>query len=227
MTVRLGWVRLPSAWITEGGLRRFSWRKGRNSAETAALMTLIALAHRTDQETGVAKVTYDELTEAISVSRTVLADALELLASRGRIQRDVAGRSTFGLADFSADEGWAMLPAKRLYHAGQIIAFRDFHLRKVEELDALKVYLLVVAGRDRKRNRTFMNYDQITERSGVPSNRIRTALSILALNHLVHVELTDRESIGVTQSYRLPQIEPRQHGGTVGRQEVSEGMFDE
>lgn len=226
MTISSNWVRLPTAWIAEGGLKAFSWRKGAGSFETAALMTLIALAHRTDQETGIAEATYDDLTAALGISRTSVSEGLDILAKRGQIGRTVAGRSSFKLEGFDRSEGWAILPAKHLYRNDEILAFRDFHLRKLAELDALKLYLLIVAGRDRLKNRAFLSYDKMEEKAGVPTNRIKAALSLLVVNHLVYVEQNAREDVGVIQSYRLPQIETRLHGGTVGRQDVTEGPSD-
>ena len=52
------WVRLPSAWIEERGLRKLEWRSGGyGSDSTAALMTLAAIAHTADEESGVARAT--------------------------------------------------------------------------------------------------------------------------------------------------------------------------
>ena len=53
-------VRLPSKWILSNGLKQFSWKNDK-SDNTAALMALVGIAHHTDQETGVAKLTYVEI----------------------------------------------------------------------------------------------------------------------------------------------------------------------
>ncbi len=55
------WVRLPTDWIQDGGLQAFRWSADRGSAQTAALMCLAAIAHHADEETGVAKLTYDQI----------------------------------------------------------------------------------------------------------------------------------------------------------------------
>ena len=41
---------------------------------------------------------------------------------------------------------------KSMYSSGRIIAFDEFRLRKVIELDALKLFFLFVARRDQKTN---------------------------------------------------------------------------
>ncbi|WP_237064663.1 hypothetical protein [Loktanella sp. M215] len=46
------WVKLPSAWMEEGGLSAFKWRAEAGASETAALMVLMAIAHRADLERG-------------------------------------------------------------------------------------------------------------------------------------------------------------------------------
>lgn len=62
-------------------------------------------------------------------------------------------------------------------------------------------------------------YDQITDSTGIPRDRIKTALSQLAANGMVHVEhVPSRHSEHViANAYRLPQIECSRHMGTVGR----------
>ncbi len=43
--------------------------------------------------------------------------------------------------------GWAQFPASGLYHDGKITAFEGMHLRRREELDALKLYYLFASRR--------------------------------------------------------------------------------
>lgn len=223
MTVKLDWVRLPTAWIAENGLKAFAHPKGAGSSETAALMVLIAIAHHADQETGVARITYNQLTKALSVSRTMVAEGLDILEKRNIVTRGADGRSSFKLVGFNPASGWAILPARRLYSGDEIAAFKEFHLRKPTELDALKLYLLFVAQRDREQNRAFVSYPKMEEKTGIKTNRIRAALSLLTIHHLVYTEQTGRgDALGVVQSYRLPQIESRRHGGTTGRQQMDD-----
>ena len=56
------WVRLPSKWIRQQGLRALQWdRDGRGADNIAALMTLTAIAHHANAKRGVAKLTYDAM----------------------------------------------------------------------------------------------------------------------------------------------------------------------
>lgn len=216
------WVKLPSSWIEEGGLSAFRWSRkepGTGASEAAALMVLLAIAHRSDLATGVARITYSELAAATGISRTKISDGLDILEARGIIVRNVEGRSTVALANYGYD-GWAQVPAKPLYGGtGAITAFEDFHLRKRAELDALKIYLAIAARRDTNQNIAWMTYDKIRTYCGVGLGHIKPALGVLNINGLIVVDTMPRAGgdKGVVSGYRLRHIEPRFHAGTTGR----------
>lgn len=226
MRIEHEWVRLPTNWIRLDGLKDFTWGEN-GSSNAASLMVLIAIAQRSDQLTGKSRIPYDLLTAATGLSRTKVADGLDILEMRRLITRAVDGRSTYALMDFNPTGGWAKLPARRLYQGERIKAFKDFTLRKVTELDALKAYLLFVAYRDRETNKAFLTYDQIQEKCGIPTNRIKAAQSLLVVNDLIVVDQYLRpDQYGVVQAYRINKIEPRVHGGTRGRAELSTALPD-
>ena len=58
------WVRLPTAWIRDHGLKAFRWAGPARSDNTAALMLLVAIAHRVDDQSGLTRLTYDQLAVA-------------------------------------------------------------------------------------------------------------------------------------------------------------------
>lgn len=212
------WVKLPSAWIEKGGLRSFMWGKQGGSEQTAALMVLLAIAHRAADATGVAHLTYDELHWATHLSRTKLADGLDVLEARELVQRKAAGRSSFLLSGYDPKRNWAMLPARPLYSADGMAAFADFHLRRKVELDALKAYLAFAARRDREQNRAYMTYEQLQGYAGIPEARIKPAISLLIVNNLVVVEQVERAGgVGVSHSYRLTSLASNRHLGNTGR----------
>ncbi len=117
------WVKLPSRWIENGGLKKFLWKNG-GSDNTAALMALIVIAHHADEDTGMAKMTYDDLCKATDISRAKLSKGLCLLEDRGIIKRWQNGRSSFQLVGFDPKRGWCKLPASRLYEEKVVEAFR-------------------------------------------------------------------------------------------------------
>ncbi len=220
------WVKLPSAWIESGGLQKLRWKQG-GSDNTAALMALMVIAHHADRETGLAKVTYDGLCMATSLSRSKLSGGLNVLEKLQVIERTPEGRSTYQLAGFNPSSGWAMLPAKHLYTHNRIIAFDDFKLRSPTELNALKLYFLFVARRGRDTNMANISFDKIVDYTGIERHRIKGATSLLATLSLAYIERLPSVSndIGIANAYRLTGLEPYNHMGTHGRRMTSEADF--
>jgi hypothetical protein len=216
------WVRLPTVWIEEKGLRSVSW-SDHGADQLAALMLLTVIGHRADQVTGVAQATYDQLADETYLSRAKVAAGLGVLSKRQLIEREPEGRSTFRLVKFDPNRGWAKLPASGMYQSGAIFAFADFKLRQQAELNAMKLFLLFVSRRGRDTNMANISYDVIEQYSGVPRPRIRTALSILTVTGLVHVDRMPSEmsEYGISNGYRIAHLDSYIHMGTTGR-----GMLD-
>lgn len=138
------WVRLPSRWIENEGLAKLRWSvAGQGANNIAALMALTAIAHSADGDTGVAKTTYDELCAATGLSRAKLSYGLDVLENLQVIERLEQGRSRYRLANYDPYAGWAKLPARSMYSGDRIAAFQEFRLRRIVELDALKLFFLV------------------------------------------------------------------------------------
>ena len=218
------WVKLPTAWIESGGLRSFHWRQSEGSSGAAGLMVLMVLAHHADQQTGVVRLTYDNLTTATGLSRTKVSHGLNALVERDIVTRLERGRGTYQLVNFDPTRSWGKLPARPLYQNEQVQAFRDFHVRRVAELDALKAYLAFVARRNNRMNLALMSYYKIEEYAAIPRNRIKSAISLLAVNSLVYVEQVSStvSEHGVSNAYRLAHLDAYRHMGTRGRR-----YFDE
>ena len=215
------WVRLPSKWIAEGGLKPLRWGgDGAHGADnTAALMALTVIAHHADDESGLSVLTYDQLCTMTGLSRAKIADGLDVLEKIGVIERAPKGRSTYKLAGYDPKAGWCKLPARRLYIAGRVVAFDDFKLRSATELHALKLYMLFAARRGADTNLANISYDKIHDYSGIDRNRIKAALSFLIASGLIHIEHVPSEANdrGIANAYRLAFLEPRVHMGTRGR----------
>jgi hypothetical protein len=139
-------------------------------------MALMVIAHYADDDTGLAKLTYDTLTIATSLSRARLSHGLQILHEK-QIVHSGHGRSEYQLAGYRHNGGWGKLPARRLYTGESITAFRDFYLRKAAELTAMKLYLLLVARRNRMTNMTHISYDTMIE-YGIEQIRIKSGLSL-------------------------------------------------
>jgi hypothetical protein len=210
-------VKLPTAWIDQGGLKAFKWGEC-GGDEIAALALLTVIAHHIDKDTGVARLSYDILMEKTSLSRAKVAAGLKILIARGIVEPSVDGRGSYRLAGYNPAAGWAMFPARGLYRNEVVEAFTELRLRRRAELDALKLYFLFAARRDNKLHLAKIGYERIAESSGVGTNYIRTAISVLAANHLVHViHLPSSESgAGVVNGYRLAHLPTRALSVTAG-----------
>lgn len=214
-------MRFPSGWVDRHGLRQLSWHyRGKGADNIAALMALTAIAHAADEETGVARITYDKICEFTELSREKLSNGLNILK---RIEVVKPGpddaRSTYQLVGYDPYQGWAKFPVRSMYSAGRITAFSDFRLRRRVELDALKLFFLFIARRDQKSNLANIGYEKIEEYSGVKRDHIKPAISFLASLSLVYVEhVPSRANVyGVSNAYRIVGIDPHVHMGTRGR----------
>jgi hypothetical protein len=212
------WMRLPSAWIRNGALSRLSWDyRGKGADNIAALMALTAIAHAADEESGVARITYDRLCGVTGLSRAKLSNGLVVLKNIGVIKSAAQdARSTYELINYNPTGGWAKFPVKSMYAGGRIVAFDEFRLRKVVELDALKLFFLFVAYRDNHANVATIGYEKINEHTAVKRERIKSAISFLASLSLVYVEQLPSQinAYGVSNGYRIVGIDPFNHRGT-------------
>jgi hypothetical protein len=211
---------LPSAWINNHGLRQLSWSHGgAGSDNTAALMALTVIAHEVDGKSGIARVTYDQICNLTGLSRAKLSKGLDILKNIGVINpASQETRSTYSLSDY-ANDPWGKFPVKSMYSSGRIIAFDEFRLRRVVELDALKLFFLFVARRDQHTNLASIGYEKIEEYAAVKRVRIKSAISFLASLSLVYVEHLPSQinSYGTSNAYRIVGIDPRVNMGTRGR----------
>jgi hypothetical protein len=219
------WVRLPSGWINEMRLKEFRWGSGDGSSNVAALMVLTVIAQNADETNGVTKFTYDQLQNATGLSRAKISEGIGVLRGLKLIGRSKTKRSTYKLYGYrpATEGGWAKFPANKMYNSsGNIVAFSDFKLRSRAELEALKLFFLFVARRDIGTNRATISYPKIYEYTGVDPLRIKAALSILATHSLIYIEQRPSTTNinGVSNSYRIAGIDPRNHAGTTSRRSL-------
>ena len=191
----MAWAKFPSSWIHNEGLKNFVWGRQKGDA-TAALVVLIALAIKRNMrglagpipgndQTVVA--TYDQLQALTGISRAKLAAALRLLHGQGLIEKDEV-QSVYRLPGVSVAGGWVMLPQDKLMAAGTLRAFQYFTLRNQTELDALKIYMLILAMRSGKSGFAHIGHDKIIQYTGIQANRVKRAKSLLIANGLIHAE---------------------------------------
>lgn len=228
------WVRLPTKWILnteeDSFLKNLRWTTdGPNSHNTASLMVLLAIASNTShRETrknpkiGKVDLSYTDLTDITSISRKLVSEGLKKLINAGLVEKDSSNKvNQYSLCDFSGSEGWGKLPAKKLYNERieSIKAFKNFTLRNKVELNALKLYFLIVALRDNDSNHSLMTYKTIRKYTGIPQNDINAAISLLISSELIRVTKIESKNYkdAVVNAYRLVGINPYKHAGTSGK----------
>lgn len=220
---RQNWVRFPTDWIVELNLLTdFKWGKDGGSAHTSALMCLTAIAHNTNEDTGIARVSYDQFGTITGRSRTSIANGLSVLKDLNLIE-SIHTQSEYLQPTYDRKKGWGKLPSKALYRGDSIHCFHDFTLRSRVELDALKLFYLFVAFRDNHTNLARIGYDKIDQRTGLGRQNIRRALSFLSANSLVYVEkiVSEEHDESFANTYRVCGIDPYIHGGTRGREDIA------
>ena len=222
------WAKMPTRRI--GGnnnlLQDLIWKEAQNGTIIAALMLYIVLVQHANEEPtyqrpeqGWTSLTYDEMCRIACLSRAKVAAGLSLLEERRLIKRVREGRCIYCQV-IEYDQGpWAKLPIKSMYDSKllYIPAFKEFSLRNKFELHALKLYLLLVARRDRRTNLTYLTYEQLSQLAGINSNDIKRALSFLGfpLKLIIIERIPSTKNSGqLAQAYRIEGIDPRIHLGT-------------
>lgn len=216
MTPTLKWGRFPSDWVSERRLRKLLWKTYGPQA-IAALRVYLALAHRLIEDDGVVKASYDEIEVAANLARQSVANGLDVLEELDLVERAAVGKGTYRFLDYDPERGWAQVPSRPLYLNGGFRPFKDWTMRKKAELDALKLYLFIAAGRDTDFNETFTTYEKMRKATGIPDERITTGLSFLTVSGMIHAIEKERAGLGVSRSYRMVGLDTRRHPGTVGR----------
>lgn len=203
----MAWAKIPTAWVREDlRLPDLSWRQF-GSDGTAALMVLIALAIRLNQsnmkredDTGFGsnvEVSYDNLEELTELSRTKLAAGLRILEQFSIIETTRNGRSNRYVLPGIGEAGkWSQLPQTYLLTATEgLRGFSRFQLRHRNELNALKLYFLLLAYRNAKGNFTAVGYEKISELSGLMRGDISGAVSLLINHDLIRVSQSDGDGV--------------------------------
>lgn len=223
---RQEWGRIPTAWIENGGLQdRLSW-KDHGTAASAAMRLYTVLGHRLRHEEGIVHASYTELEEAACLARASVSKGLGVLRDVGLIAREAPeGQGSYAFVGYDPQRGWAKLPARCLYDGQAFRPFKSWTMRGRAERDAIALYLLIAARRDKEANAAYLTYDSIQERTGLYDARITKGMHILANSGMVGV--TDRQRYlkpGVSREYRLLGLDPYNHPGTTGRARAGEDI---
>ncbi len=189
--------------FTKGGLLMLQWRQHKGAA-TAALLILFALAiisNRAQRKNGLRQdntvaATYPEIQAMVPLSRKMVNHGLQLLVMLEAIDQHRVGRAcTYTLRGIDQSGHWCALPQAHL-HNRQAHLYRLQHfvdqIRRPSSLHAVKLYMLILAFRDRHTNFAAIGYDKIGMYTGLRRDDISTAVQLLVSMQLVRL-LTDEE----------------------------------
>lgn len=189
--------------LAKGRLTMLQWpqHKGANTAALLLLFALAVISNQAQREHGLRQnnlvaATYPQLQAQVPISRKLIADGLQLLVMLGAIGMVRDGRRTlFTLNGIDRNGAWCMLPQSHLQqrkdHLARLQVFVD-QIRRKESLHALKVYMLILAHRDRHTNFAAIGYEKIGLYTGLRREEISTATAMLASLQLVRL-VSDEE----------------------------------
>lgn len=208
------WAKFPSSWILRptgepdsdfgGGqlsyaLSKITW-KDVGSVGSASIIVLLGLAILLNQANrdnvsaapGVVRATYTEIEHMTGLSRVLIARSNRLLVEVGaiRISR-VKNANTYHLVGTETNMGgWCAIPQSRLTdestYLKRIVHIRE-NIRRPSSLHTLKLYVLLLALRDRKSNLSRASYETIGKYTGLRRSEISTAWQMLVSAQLGYI----------------------------------------
>jgi predicted transcriptional regulator len=208
MNDRSRWAKLPIRWVHKGGLADFTGRAIRKvpvdmplmppglevkrevdvealcNESIAALRLYLVLCCRADYATGIAPVTYPQLTLLAKMSRAVIARSFNRLEQEGLIERQAQATksgTSVRIVDWNDEYTWGKIPKLHLHDggSGRMLLLAEFNYCKAS-LDALKVFIAILSHRDKSRaGIARLSYDALSKITGVPRYRVADAITKL------------------------------------------------
>lgn len=172
------------------GLSYLRWGVHKGSG-TAAIMLLFALSilsnlgqirhgRRTDNWV---VASYDELESMTLLSREMVAKGLKLLRELGAVtSRRVGNRCAYELVGIDTDGAWCALPQDHLMQGTETLrrlAGMRETIKRRTSLDAMKLYMLLLAFRVNTSNVARVGYDLIRQYTGLRREQISMAVQLL------------------------------------------------
>jgi hypothetical protein len=180
------------------GLSHLRWRQHKGGA-TAAIMVLFALAIKSnlDQKKDGQRInnqviaTYEDLMALTNLSRGPIAKGLELLRELGAITTKKNGNGCiYTLEGIDVAGGYCELPQDHLLDGQNVMRrLKGLHIaiKNRSSLDAMKLYMLLLAFRERKFNVARVSYVAIRQYTGMRKEEISVAVQLLMGAHLIRL----------------------------------------
>lgn len=181
------------------GLSHLRWRVHKGGG-TAAIMVLFALAIKSNLDQKVhgrrtnnqVIATYEDLAALTNLSRGPIAKGLKLLRELGAITVLKNGNGCiYSLQGIDTDDGgYCELPQGHLLDGHNVMRrLKGLHtaIKNRSSLDAMKLYMLMLALRDRKSNVARASYATIREYTGMRKEEISVAVQLLQGAQLIRL----------------------------------------
>jgi hypothetical protein len=218
--------KIPTRWMKDSWdddhnslLNNFRWNGKEKSNYIAALMIYICIAQQIQKEKGETSISYSELSKLTSLSRSKVSSGVSILKEKEIIYVSYGKKTnSYSLVWRENEKGWAKLPVRKMYNkdCSAIEPFKYFFLRKKVELDALKLYLILIAFRRNEENSTVIKYETINYYTGIAINDIKSASSFLVSLKMINVDKSstdDYEEKKWRNVYRINGIDRYKHAG--------------
>lgn len=187
------WHMVPATPVIEA-LPKFQWKRvGTDSAaaDAAALMVYVALNFAVEGDLerlgdgfleprlqARARLSYDRLQEATSLSRSLVTQGLARLVERHLVTADGSTQDRTYLIQWPKYH-FFKLPCRAIVRNGVIQPFAGLNMRAKFDLYALKLYLYLASIRSGKASFSMAAYETIYRATGIPERDIRRAISVL------------------------------------------------
>ncbi|WP_150685793.1 helix-turn-helix domain-containing protein [Pandoraea iniqua] len=158
-------------------------------------------------------VTYSEFEDLTGFSRATISGALELLEGMNAITSERVGRRRYyDLPQTAVMGDWCQLPQKHLIGgtaSGVLRRLTTLPTSRRACLNAMKLYVLLLAYRNRRINIAAIGYDKIMELTGMRRQDIPEASSLLVAHELIRAqgETDDMQIEYRSKRYRVIGLE--------------------
>ncbi len=226
MNGRSMWAKLPIRWVHEGGLCTFTDRALRKEPRAwpltgitevevevevealrneciAALRLYLVLCCKANFETGLATVTYPQLTRLAKMSRAVISRSFKRLEQEKLITRQPQALkvgTTVRIERWNDEYAWGKIPKLWLYEGSRerLLLLAEFNYSKAS-FDALKVFIAILAHRDGGRGGiASLSYDKLSSITRVPRWRVADAITKLYGMELISFRQGDYRDLDAT-----------------------------
>lgn len=199
------WAKLPSWWFRPAEEALITLEGGQQAGTSqAALRVYLALAaaERKDAASFDVQASLSNLEDLTKLSRVMVHRGILRAAKAGLICYIPGGRRTPSNFELVRPDkgagGWAKLPRQEVLQRVPRLSHRG-----ASALIALKLYLILLAGRHNDNSVVALKHKTLREKSGAQTNQIRAAISLLASEGLIHVITEDIGDDYRVQKYHI------------------------